>query len=152
MTYTDSTNPANSGQVNVLPGSTTIYGLTNRDSYTFTATATNLAGTGPASAPSNAVIPVAQLAVGTTSLPGAQLGDSYSQAISTSGGLPPFSYSIISGSLPGGLTLDPGSGVISGTPSGSAGTSSFTVGVTDANSPPASASQPLSIQPAPCPR
>jgi len=147
VTYTDSTNAANSGQVNVYPSNpVTIYNLTDRDSYTFSATATNLAGTGPSSGSSNAVIPVAPLTIGTTSLPGAPLAQNYSQTISTSGGLPPFSYSIISGSLPAGLGLDPDSGVISGTPSGPAGTSSFTVGVNDANSPPASASQQLSIQ------
>jgi hypothetical protein len=43
--------------------STTVTGLTNGTTYTFTVTATNANGTGPASAPSNAVTPVAGPAV-----------------------------------------------------------------------------------------
>jgi hypothetical protein len=80
----------------------------------------------------------------TTSLPSAQVSSSYSTTLAASNGTTPYSWSITSGSLPAGLTLTAATGVISGTPT-TAGTSSFTVKVTDSGSPATSASANLSI-------
>ncbi|HEX4595359.1 MAG TPA: putative Ig domain-containing protein, partial [Bryobacteraceae bacterium] len=56
------------------------------------------------------------LAITATPLPGAIVGLSYSTPLAATGGIPPISWSIVSGALPTGLVLNPASGVISGTP------------------------------------
>jgi hypothetical protein len=81
----------------------------------------------------------------TTSLPTGQVGTLYNQSLQAINGTLPYTWAIISGSLPGGLTLNPSTGAITGMPSGT-GTSGFTVQVTDSSTPtPQTASQPLSI-------
>jgi hypothetical protein len=75
----------------------------------------------------------AGIAVNPTSLPGAAVGSPYSQSVTASGGTGPYTYSIRVGALPAGLTLNPSTGQISGTPT-SAGTSNFTVTATDSAS------------------
>lgn len=72
----------------------------------------------------------AALSITTASLPGGTVGSSYNAALAASGGTPPYSWSLASGGLPPGLTLNTG-GQISGTPS-VAGTFGFTVRVQDA--------------------
>ncbi len=72
------------------------------------------------------------LAVTTSSLPYGVTGTAYSQGLSASGGLMPYTWVITAGTLPDGLTLDGASGVISGTPT-TAGSSNFTIQVTDGN-------------------
>jgi len=83
-------------------------------------------------------------AVTTSSLPGGTVGTAYSATLSATSGTPPYSWSIVSGSLPAGLSLSSG-GTISGTPT-AAGTSSFTVQVTDSNSRTGSAALSITIQ------
>ena len=46
----------------------------------------------------------------------ATVGVAVSQTVTASGGVPPYAFSVPTGSLPGGLQLDPTTGVISGTP------------------------------------
>lgn len=91
---------------------------------------------------SHASPPPPSPAITTSSLPAGQLGAAYQATLSASGGATPYSWSLASGSLPGGLSLSSASGAISGMPSAS-GTSSFTVQVTDSGSK--TAQQPLSI-------
>jgi hypothetical protein len=87
----------------------------------------------------------APLVITTTSLPAATGGQAYTATLAATGGVTPYSWSVTSGSLPPGLTLNASTGVISGTPDVT-GTYSFTVTVTDDQSPPVTAtSQTLSI-------
>jgi putative Ig domain-containing protein len=80
----------------------------------------------------------------TTSLPGGTNGENYSQPVIVTGGVAPLIFSISQGSLPAGLHINT-NGTIFGKPSGAAGTSTFTVQVTDQGSPPISVSQQFSI-------
>ena len=75
---------------------------------------------------------VTPVTISTSSLPGGTVNSGYSSTLAAAGGTTPYSWSLSAGSLPAGLTLS-GSGVISGTPT-AAGTSSFTIKVTDSGS------------------
>ncbi len=66
-------------------------------------------------------------------------GLTYSQSCPATGGQAPYTWSVSSGSLPAGITLDPASGLLSGTPSAT-GTSTFTLRVVDSDTPAQSAS------------
>jgi hypothetical protein len=68
----------------------------------------------------------------------------YSQSLAASGGTAPLSWSITSGALPAGLSLEATTGQISGTPTAN-GTVSFTAQVTDANNATTSQSFTLRI-------
>ena len=77
----------------------------------------------------------------TGALPNAVVGVAYTQTLSASGGLAPYTYAVTAGSLPAGLTLS-SAGVVSGTPT-APGASSFTVTATDSEATPQTASLPL---------
>jgi subtilisin family serine protease len=82
------------------------------------------------------------LTITTESLPDGTEGVYYSATLEATGGTQPYTWAIVSGSLPEGLSLDPGTGEVSGTPL-SQGESVFTAQVTDASA--ATATQNLSI-------
>src|SRR3546814_6281427 len=76
-------------------------------------------------------------------LPGGVAGNAYSQAITASGGVGPYTFAVTVGSLPAGLNLA-SNGTLSGTPTAS-GTFNVTVTATDANSQTAEHAYTLTI-------
>jgi hypothetical protein len=92
------------------------------------------------------VKPLAPLSITSSQLPRASVGTTYSQSIGAAGGQTPYTWSIQSGNLPDGLTLNQ-SGIISGTPE-RAGTASFALKVTDAVAASVSATLSITTNPA----
>jgi hypothetical protein len=84
------------------------------------------------------------LSITTTSLPTGTVNTTYSATLQATGGIPPVTWSIVSGALPAGLNLDTSFGVISGTPT-AVGTSAFTVQAADQSNPQLTATAALSI-------
>lgn len=79
----------------------------------------------------------------TEALPEGRVGDSYSAALEATG-RGPFQWSITSGSLPQGLTLNAQTGAITGTPS-QHGSFAIEVTVSDGNQPPLTASRAFTL-------
>lgn len=94
-------------------------------------TATNSGGSSTAASALTATV-TGSVTITTTSLPAGQKSSVYSATLAVAGGVSPYTWSIVSGTLPAGLALAPSTGVISGTPT-TAGTSSFTAQVRDGN-------------------
>jgi hypothetical protein len=111
-----------------------------RDSSSPAATATRtlvLSVTAPAPQP-------ASLSITTSSLATGRRHKNYRQTVQASGGALPYSWFVVAGSLPPGLSLDVATGLISGRPS-SPGTWSITIEVRDSSAPVQAASQVFSI-------
>jgi len=133
----------NSSGEGVISGTPTAYG-----SNTFTVTAKD-SSTPPQSVNQQftLVINNVALSITTTSLPNATVGAAYSAPLQASGGTPPYTWTVASGStLPGWLTLS-GSSTnwnLTGSPT-AAGTANFSLTVTDSSSPTQSKTVALSI-------
>jgi hypothetical protein len=139
INFGDSSPWANAGVCNAMSPATCIlianHTYTTPGTYTITARknpgciGNSLASPDPATR--SITINCVPLTMITTSpLPSGTVGQAYSRQIQTSGGIAPISYSIVSGALPTGLSLNSSTGMISGTPSAS-GNYSFTVRATD---------------------
>jgi hypothetical protein len=67
-------------------------------------------------------------------LPAGAMGSAFAEPLPVTGGTPPYTWSIISGRLPDGLSLNSATGQISGSPL-NPGSSIVTIQVTDSNAP-----------------
>lgn len=76
-----------------------------------------------------------------------QVGVSYTDTLTASGGSGQYTWSVSAGNLPGGLSLSPATGLISGIPT-TAATSNFTIMVTDTNQATASQAFSVTVNPA----
>ena len=71
---------------------------------------------------------------------------SYNSTVTAAGGVPPYTFAVISGSLPLGLTLNSTTGAITGTPA-IVGSSNFTLQVTDSTSNTQTSSCSINVYP-----
>jgi hypothetical protein len=101
------------------------------DDYTVSTTRICCGGTPP------------RMTIATTSLPTAIAGTPYSVTLPVHGGKAPYGWSVVSGSLLAGLSLDKTTGVIYGTPT-TGGIGKFTVKVLDSSAPPREGTQAFS--------
>jgi hypothetical protein len=125
-----------------IAGDSTVSGTST---FTVQVTDSSAAPGGPGSAQAQfSLTVVTVVSISTTSLPGGSEGIAYLAGIDASGGTPPYTWSLATASLPTGLTMQPSSGVISGSPT-SQGNFIFTVAAKDSSPTPQTQTQPLTI-------
>ncbi|MCX6855869.1 MAG: putative Ig domain-containing protein, partial [Verrucomicrobia bacterium] len=98
--------------------------------YTFTIQALDASGTCSGSQSYTLTVTCPTITLSPATLSNGTVGTSYTSSLSSTGGTAPYAYSILSGSLPAGLSVS-ASGLISGTPTAAA-TASFTIQSRDA--------------------
>ncbi len=129
----------------VLYGTPTVAG-----DYSFNVTATDggsaTGGATPGKQTATAVVTlhVSAFALSGGTLTNATQNVAYTATLQPTGGTTPYTFAVTSGALPTGLALNPMTGVISGTPTGS-GISSFSVTLTDADGRQVIAAYKLSV-------
>jgi large repetitive protein len=115
------------------PSSGSITGLpTVKGSYPFTAVVSDSQSATASQAYTIKVFALSLQITTPSPLPNGSVNVPYSFGVSASGGIVPYTWSLSAGGLSPGFSIDPASGVVSGTP-GQAGTYQFTVSVTDSN-------------------
>ena len=131
--------------------STTTVGSTEKVSVVYTAPSTATIATviatsvhTPAQSYSVVITVHAALVITTTSFPTGSTGTTYDVTPAATGGTGTLTWSVASGALPAGLSLNPANGEVSGTPT-TAGTSTFTLAVTDSAPTPAKAVQTYNV-------
>src|ERR1700723_390005 len=119
--------------LSVNTGSGTISGApTVAGTSTASLSAANATGTGKSTLTLTVNLPA--LVFLTTALPSGRIGSAYSTTLTASGGTAPYTWTLISGTLPAGLSLNATSGAITGTPT-QAATNTLTFEVSDSSNP-----------------
>jgi subtilisin family serine protease len=142
----NSTSCAPSGSWNTPVATSGSQVLTPAAAGTFTYTLTCMSAAGSQNSSVNLMVqPVSPLGITSSSLPNGQVGTAYSAVLAATGGIPPYTWSIAGGTLPGGLSLNAATGTISGTPTAAVSGAALTVKVTDSEKTAQSKSTGLSL-------
>jgi len=130
-----------------LPAGLALNASTGAITGTPTATATNAAltfqvkdsGSPPQTKTASLMLTISPapptLAISTTSLPNGQVGSAYNTTLAATGGAAPYTWTVISGTLPTGLTLTAATGAITGTPTVTVTNTPLTFQVQDSENP-----------------